>query len=71
MGAMLIYYFRSLERRAGSSKFACFVTFTTGLSLALQGMQVHEKDVTQDAGMLASLWTWACICKLYRTWDSG
>mmetsp|Transcript_6525 Transcript_6525/g.17492 ORF Transcript_6525/g.17492 Transcript_6525/m.17492 type:complete len:281 (-) Transcript_6525:349-1191(-) len=38
LGVMLIYYFRSLERRAGSSKFACFVTFTTGLSLALQAV---------------------------------
>ncbi|KAF5838279.1 hypothetical protein DUNSADRAFT_3075 [Dunaliella salina] len=40
LGVMLIYYFRSLERRAGSSKFACFVTFSTGLSLALQAVAV-------------------------------
>ena len=36
LGAMLLYCFRTLERRAGSSKYACFVAFTTGFSLALQ-----------------------------------
>eukprot|EP00983_Pelagomonas_calceolata_P124818 1161146-Pelagomonas_calceolata.AAC.2 len=46
LGVMLIYYFRSLERRAGSSKFACFVTFTTGLSLALQ---VSVRDCSSSA----------------------
>jgi len=37
LGVMLLYYFRSLERRVGSSKFANFVCFSTGFSLAAQG----------------------------------